>query len=324
MSLYPLLLEPALHARVWGGRQLETILHKRLPQDAPYAEAWEVHDTAIIRNGAFAGHTISDLVKLYGHDLIGPDNDPAEGFPLLVKLIASADWASVQVHPNDEQARRLEGAPRGKAEAHFFLAAQPGAQVIIGVKPGTTPAELAQAIRDQTLPTRLVYADIAAGDTLDVPAGTIHATSGPSILLYEIQQSSDITYRLYDWGRLGLDGESRELHIEKGVAIANLQTLPAIKHTAGDASPVVEIVRNEYFTTLLHQLTPVNGAQIELDTTGRCFHTLTCIEGQARVTSTGTQVALQFGQTILIPASLGSYELSGIGRVLRSSQSNQH
>lgn len=318
MSLYPFLLEPALHVRVWGGRQLATILHKHLPTGEPYAEAWEVHDTATIRNGPLAGRTIGDLLDLYGHDLIGPAGLPAEGFPLLVKLIASADWASVQVHPNDEQARRLENALRGKAEAHFILATEPGAQIIIGVKPGTMPADLAQAIRDNTLPQWLVYADIAPGDALYIPAGTIHAISGPGILLYEIQQSSDITYRLYDWERLGLDGKPRELHIEKGIAVANLQALPEIKHTTGDASAVVEIVRNEYFTTLLHRLNPKNGLHLELDTAGHRFHLLTCIEGQARVTSADMQVEMQLGQTILIPASLGRYQLSGTARILRS------
>lgn len=323
MSLYPLLMEPALHVRVWGGRHLDRVLHKRLPSGDLYAEAWEVHDTATIANGEFARCTLHELVLRFRDKLLGPANASAQSFPLLVKFISSDDWASVQVHPNDEQARRLEGSPRGKAEAHFFLAAQPGAKVIIGVKPGTTHEDLSQAILDKSLPTRLVYADIAPGDSLYIPAGTIHSTSGPGILLYEIQQSSDITYRLYDWDRLGLDGKPRQLHVEKGVAVANVQTLPQVKHTSGNASPLVEIVRNEYFTTVLHQLTPENGISIELDTTGTYFHILTCIDGQVQVAWCKLQIEMTLGQTILIPACLGHYRLSGPARVLLSQQSER-
>src|SRR5690242_3554133 len=120
MSLYPLLMQPALHVRVWGGRHLSTLLNKQLPSNDRYAEAWEVHDTATIANGEFAQCTLQELVLRFGDKLLGPANQSARSFPLLVKFISSDDWASVQVHPNDEQARRLEGGPRGKAEAHYF------------------------------------------------------------------------------------------------------------------------------------------------------------------------------------------------------------
>jgi mannose-6-phosphate isomerase len=319
MSLYPLLLQPALHTRVWGGRRLETLFHKSLPTAEPYGESWEMHDTSTIVNGPLAGRTIGDVLNQYGHALVGPDNDPANGFPLLAKFLDAAEWLSIQVHPDDEQARRLEDEPRGKTEAWYILSAEPGAKLVIGVQPGTSREDMAQAIRTNTLENLLVYADVTVGDVLCIPAGTIHAL-GPGLLIYEIQQSSDLTYRLYDWGRMGLDGEPRPLHIDKGVAVANVDSLPELKHTAGDSRPVVEIVRSLFFTTRLHQLNPRNGPRITLDTENRCFHILTCIEGTAAVAAGDTRLEMQPGHTVLIPANQGTYTLSGTARVLRSFQ----
>jgi mannose-6-phosphate isomerase len=178
---------------------------------------------------------------------------------------------------------------------------------------------MAAVIRDNALERLLVYANVAPGDVLFIPAGTIHAL-GPGILLYEIQQSSDTTYRLYDWGRLDLDGKPRPLHIEKGVSVSNVETLPEIRHTAGEASPQVEIVRSPYFVTVLHQLNEQHGAQADLDTGGSRFHALTCIQGQARVEADGAQVDIHLGQTILVPACVGRYTLSGAAQVLRAFQ----
>ena len=321
MALYPLLLNPSLHVKVWGGRQLESVLHKTLPTDEPYGEAWEMHETATVANGELQGQTLSEVLAKYGHDLIGPDNDPSKGFPLLAKLIDASDWLSVQVHPNDEQARELENEPRGKTEAWYILAAEPGARLVIGVEPGTTREEMAQAIRDNTLGEWLVYADAAPGDVLFIRAGTIHAI-GAGILIYEIQQSSDTTYRLYDWGRMGLDGKPRPMHIDKGTRVANLASLPEMLHTGESHDPVIELVKSDYFTTLLYQLNTPQGTQINLETRNCRFHILTCIAGQVSVTAPDVdEVIVETGQTVLIPSSLGAYNVTGKARVLCSFQS---
>jgi mannose-6-phosphate isomerase len=317
--LYPFLLQPALHVKVWGGRRLETALHKPLPTDEPYGESWEMHDTAAVANGPLAGRTLGDLLKEYGAGMVGPNNDPAEGLPLLVKILDASDWLSVQVHPNDDQARALEGDPRGKTEAWYVLAADPGAKLVIAVQPGTSRDAMADAIRANTLESVLVYAEVVPGDVLFIPAGTVHAL-GPGLLIYEIQQSSDTTYRLYDWGRMGLDGKPRPLHIDKGVQVSSVDLLPTIKHTAGNTLPIVDIVHCPYFTTLLHQLNPRNGPRITLDTEATCFHALTCIEGLATVEAGNMQVEMAAGQTVFVPASVGEYILSGTARVLRSFQ----
>ncbi|MEQ8673679.1 MAG: class I mannose-6-phosphate isomerase [Aggregatilineales bacterium] len=316
IPLYPFLLNPTLHVKVWGGRKLADVLQKPLATDEPYGESWELHDSSVIANGALNGRTLGDVLAEYGTALVGEGNDPAEGFPLLAKLLDASDWLSIQVHPNDVQANALEGQPRGKTEAWIILDSEPDAKLVIGMEAGTTSKAMATAIRDNTLEEMIVYADVVPGDVLYIPAGTVHAI-GPGILLYEIQQSSNTTYRLYDWGRMGLDGEPRKLHIDKGVQVSNLATLPEIKHTGADTSPVVTLVDGEFFTTTLHHL--VQSMPTTIQTNGR-FHAITCIEASAQIEWDDSAVLFRKGQTILVPASLPEYTLRGEARVLRSWQ----
>lgn len=316
-NLYPLLLEPTLHVKVWGGRRLETVMHKTLPTAEPYGESWEMHDTSRVVNGALREQTLGALLPLYGADLIGDLSDPNEGMPLLVKLLDATDWLSVQVHPNDAQAAELEGEPRGKTEAWYVIAAAPDSRLVIGVDPHAGRDEIADAARAHRLEELLVYADVTAGDVLYVAAGTIHAL-GPGVLVYEIQQSSDTTYRFYDWGRMGLDGKPRPLHLDKAIRVARLGTLPVIHYVGGERDSSVAVVESPYFRTVLHQL---HGDTLDLDTGGRVFHVLTCVEGAAQVESDDhPALALETGRTILIPAVLGRYRLTGTAGVLRSYQ----
>ncbi len=316
VTLYPLLLDAALHVKVWGGRHLETVMHKTLPTGEPYGESWEMHDTATVANGALTGRTLGDLLAEYGADLIGTISDPKEGIPLLVKILDANDWLSVQVHPNDEQAEELEGEPRGKTEAWYVLGAEPNAELVIGVKPDATAPQIAEAIRINRLEEMLVFAPVEEGNILYVEAGTIHAL-GPGVLVYEIQQSSDTTYRLYDWGRMGLDGKPRPLHIEKSLQVARLGRLPTIRYVAAATDPVITIVESRYFITLLHQL---RGDTVALDNGGRVFHSLTCIEGEAEVVAGKTRVTFSLGQTIFVPAVVGKYTVTGQAKILRSYQ----
>ncbi len=316
-NLYPMLLEPALKVKVWGGRRLETVMHKTLPSAAPYGKSWELHDSAKVANGALCDRTLGDLLPVFGAELIGELSDPQDGMPLLVKLIDAADWLSVQVHPNDEQARELEGEPRGKTEAWYVIDAAPDAQLVIGLDTEASRDQVAEAIRANRLQDLLVYEAVMAGDMLYIPAGTVHAL-GPGVLVYEIQQSSDTTYRLYDWGRMGLDGAPRPLHIENSLAVAKLGRLPTISYTGGEQDAVAEIVESPYFKTVLHQL---RGESADLDTEGRVFHALTCIEGEAHIESEGyPPLPLKTGQSALIPAVIGRYQITGTAKVLRSYQ----
>lgn len=318
--LYPLLLNPALKVKVWGGRKLADYMQKSLPTDEPYGESWELHDSATVANGALAGRTLGDLLADYGTDLVGIHNDPAHGFPLLVKLLDASKWLSIQVHPNDAQAAELEGEPRGKTEAWVVLHAEPDSQLVIGITPETTRDSMAEAIRTGTLEEHVVYANVKTGDVLFIEANTVHAI-GPGLLIYEIQQSSDTTYRLYDWNRVGLDGNLRELHIDKGVQVSNLETLPTVTRPMTEYAPVLTLVDCPYFKTNWHHLNANDGAVTWLNTYNK-FHALTCVRGEAWVKVNDTITTFSIGQTVIMPASIGAYALGGEGDVLQSWQPN--
>jgi mannose-6-phosphate isomerase len=314
-AVYPMLLEPVLHKRVWGGRKLETLFGKQLPSDEPYGESWEVHDTVSVANGALQGRTLADVLKQYGSEIIGEANDPTQGFPLLVKILDAEQWLSVQVHPDDKFAAELEGDPRGKTEAWYVLDAQANSRLVIGIEPSTPLDTVKTAIENNSLEDLLVYGDVERGDVLLINAGTIHAI-GEGIVIYEVQQSSDVTYRLYDWGRMGLDGKPRELHIEKSLKVANLETLPTIEHEDSTSKAAV-VISSEYFATLRHTL---RDESLPLSTEGKYFHALTCIDGTLTIASDQGDVDFKVGQTVLIPAALGSYVLRGTGVALNSMQ----
>ena len=310
LALYPLKLKPTLHVKVWGGSRLNTLLDKPLPSDEPYGESWEMHDTSTVANGPLFGKTLRELTETYGATLIGNDNDPEHGFPLLAKFIDADQWLSIQVHPNDEQALELEGEPRGKSEAWIVVHAEAGARLVVGLHSGASQ-DVAKAIRDDRLEAYVRYARARKGDVLNIPANTIHAL-GPGLLVYEIQQSSDTTYRLYDWGRMGLDGQPRKLHIDKGLQVANLDLAPEVEHPANDL-----IVDGDFFMTWRHQL---KNDELNFNTLG-CFQALTCLEGKIRATASGHEpLDLAKGETGLIPACFDDFDLSGPGTVLRSCQ----
>lgn len=310
-ALYPLKLRPALHTKIWGGRRLNTLMGKPLPGSEPCGESWELHDTATVANGPMRGVHVGDLARTFGAELLGSGNNPEDGFPLLAKLIDASEWLSIQAHPNDEQAQQLEGDPRGKSEAWVVLHAEAGAQLVIGLRRGTSREEMAEAIRQNRLEELLVYVEVKAGDALFIPANTIHAL-GPGLLIYEIQQASDVTYRLYDWGRLGLDGQPRELHIDKGVQVANLDSLPRVVQPEGDL-----LVDCAYFRTWRHVLT---GRGLAIETQGR-FQSLTCIAGKCVVEVAAHEaIELSLGETGLIPACFDIFRIRGAGTILRSSQ----
>lgn len=311
IALYPLKLEPSMHVKVWGGSRLKTHLNKPQPTDAPYGEAWELHDTSIVANGSLAGKSLRELTTACGAALIGSGTDPRDGFPLLAKFIDADQWLSIQVHPNDEQALDLEGEPRGKTEAWIIVHAEEGSRLVIGVQPGSSREDVAAAISENRLENHMRYAGVREGDVLYIPANTVHAL-GPGLLIYEIQQSSDTTYRLYDWGRLGLDGKPRELHIDKGLGVANFDHAPDIGRPESEL-----IVDGEHFMTWRHELKN-DSRNLE---TGGVFQALTCLEGEIRAAAADhAPIALSKGETGLIPACIEGFALSGVGAVLRSCQ----
>src|SRR4051812_46873735 len=207
-ELYPFLLRPEFHERPWGARDLAPIYDKKADA-APIGEAWLTGDDCRIDNGAHAGMTLGEASQKFGVALTG--DAPQRGrFPLLIKFLFPREKLSVQVHPDDEMARRV-GEPCGKTECWYVLASEPGAKVGLGLKQGTTREALQRAIAEKRAEHLLNWIDVRAGEMIYVDAGTVHAI-GPGSTLVETQQNSDTTYRLYDYGR------PRELHVEQGLA----------------------------------------------------------------------------------------------------------
>jgi mannose-6-phosphate isomerase len=203
-ELYPLLLRPLFHERVWGARSLAPIYSQEI--NTPIGEAWLTGDECQVAHGPLTGRTLASLTGEFGTDLVGEASPHDSRFPLLIKFLFPRDKLSVQVHPDDETAMR-KGQPCGKTECWYIHSAAPGSQVGLGLKPGTSKAEVELAVRETRLEKLLNWLDVRQGEMIYVDAGTVH-TIGPGPVIVETQQNSDTTYRLYDYGR------PRELHIE--------------------------------------------------------------------------------------------------------------
>ncbi|HEU0296849.1 MAG TPA: type I phosphomannose isomerase catalytic subunit [Anaerolineales bacterium] len=303
---------PSYRDYVWGGERLR-------PGHYPTAEAWVVWEEDVIEAGPLAGQTLGEAAAQRGKELLGAKAMSRTGtrFPLLIKLLDCAQWLSLQVHPNDEQAVELEGPGQfGKTEAWHILDSAPDGKLIGGVKPNTPPEVLAESIRHGTVIDHLQYVNVKQGDTIFMPAGTLHAL-GPGLLVYEVQQTSDWTYRVYDWGRPAT--EKRPLHIEKSIRVtradfrAPVTPMPPIE----DGTRHI-LVQCDYFTL---ELLSAQSSAIDLDTNDESFHAITVIEGKAILKADNEQVELEKFQTAVIPARVGKYQFRPLMscRALKSS-----
>jgi mannose-6-phosphate isomerase len=216
-ALYPYVLDPKLTTQVWGGDELVRLYGKKGDPNARYGESWECWDTDAVANGALRGSTVADLRTSLRGKLLG-DIDPDRIFPVLTKIITAHDWLSVQVHPDDAYAQRVEHQPFGKTECWYVLAAAPNAQIVYGWNRDTSREEYERRVKDGTLTEILHYLTLKAGDTVYIPHGLVHAI-GPGLTIFETQQASDLTYRMFDYNRVGLDGKPRELHVRKAADV---------------------------------------------------------------------------------------------------------
>ena len=304
-------LTPAYRDYVWGGERLR-------PGHTPTAEAWVVWEGDVIESGPLAGKTLGEAAQEFGEALLGAKTVTRTGarFPLLIKLLDCAEWLSLQVHPNDQLAVELEGPDQfGKTEAWHILDAKPAARLIAGLKPDTPSGQIAESIRTGTVIDHVQYVDVNQGDTVFMPAGTLHAL-GPGLLVYEVQQTSDWTYRVYDWGRPAT--EKRPLHIDKSIRVTRTDFTAPITQppAAGDGTRHV-LVQCEYFTL---EMLSAKSNTIELDTEGQSFHAITVIEGRALLKAGDEQVELEKFQTAVVPAQVGRYQFQPLGdsRALKS------
>jgi len=288
-------LEPQYREKVWGGRRLRR-------EGAPVGEVWAAFEGSV----AGGGQTVGRLVEEYGAELLGAQTQARFGrrFPVLVKLLDCADWLSVQVHPDDEQAARMVGrGETGKSEAWHFLEVSEGARIIAGVRAGTTQADLRRAIREGRVGEVARALEVRAGQTLYIPAGTLHAL-GPGLLLYEVQQASDTTYRVYDWDRPADAG--RELHVEEAAAVTDADLNPEpvlVEISPGTPAP---LVRCPFFDLDALRL----GGALRADTEGLRFHVVTTTAGAVSVRRGGESLTLGRYETALVAGAAGAYEIN--------------
>jgi mannose-6-phosphate isomerase len=314
MKLYPLLFEPVLKDYLWGGRNLAR-LGRSLPPHGAVAESWEIaaHEdgATIVSNGPYAGKPLTEVYAELGLELIGARNAWAQDrgkFPLLIKLLDAAQPLSIQVHPDDEYALTHEGNELGKTEMWVVLEAGPGAELILGVTRGTTRELLGEALRKGHPETFLHRVQVRAGDHLCVPAGTLHAIMG-GLIIAEIQQNSNTTYRVYDWNRVGQDGRPRELHLDKALEVIDFDAVepevcPAqpLEHADGYRRSL--LCRTRYFVT--ERIDLEARATYRGNCDGSTLEIWGVIEGEATVAG----VRLEAVRFVLLPAALGEYAVT--------------
>lgn len=318
--LYPILSEPRFVEPLWGGQRLAPWLALPPPHPERLGEIWLVFDSNRVTNGPFAGRTIAEVVQTYGEALVGTRSFARYGadLPLLAKFIDAADRLSVQVHPDDEYAHTFEAHTgfHGKTEAWYILATEPGATVTLGVRTPVERTALAAAIADGTIEDLLAQQPVRAGDLVFVPAGTIHAINA-GIMLFEIQQKSDLTYRLYDYNRRDArTGQLRELHIEQALAVSRLEPASAsfFQPLPLDEQRELLVACSSFALERWH----VQGC-LSATTDPGSLEILTVIDGTMQLEWGSETLTLQRGAAVLLPATLGEYRVAASqGILLRS------
>lgn len=298
----PLVLQPILKRIRWGGRRLGEVLAKPIGPECDYAESWEVvdhgDDQSIVMNGEFSGWTLRELVLRQNLPLFGRHSGLLQ-FPLLVKFLDASDVLSVQVHPDDRLARSFDPIENGKSEAWVILDATPESELFVGFEPGVGEADLRASLEAGTVASLLHRISVRAGDCIFVPAGTVHAIGG-GVLLAEIQQSSDLTFRLFDWDRVGSDGRPRELHIEEAIRCIDFRrgpVDPVLPKRLPSDHPLEELVASPHFVMLRHR--PCEPFSMPEDNR---FHILMSLSGTGRLECDGESIPLPRGRTVLLPA----------------------
>lgn len=321
---YPLKFKPLYKDYIWGGRELAN-LGKVLPEGR-VAESWEISSHAdgdcVVLKGALEGSLLSNVVENLGRTLMGKDlsEKDIKKFPLLIKLIDANDKLSVQVHPRDEYARINENGELGKNEMWYIVAAKPGAKIVYGVAEGVTKEIFAKAVEEDDIESCLNFLEVSKGDTVNIPAGLVHAI-GDGIIIAEIQQNSNTTYRVYDYNRTDAQGNRRPLHINKALDVIDFNNCnikgkqKGLKVNVKDGVEKEYLVANEYFSVEKYE---IDGTIDEL-ADGSRFCTFTCLEGKGQINYTGGTENLVKGESILIPASLGKYSISGSVKLIKAS-----
>ena len=309
-TLYPIKFQPILKDKIWGGQKLHHILNKQ--SDLPnIGESWEISDvegdTSVVINGHLQGQSLKELLHTYRDALVGKKNFDVFGekFPLLIKFIDAKEDLSIQLHPNDELAAKRHNS-FGKTEMWYVMQADDNANLIVGFNQKVTPELYLEHLKNKTLTQILNFDKVTSGDTYFIEVGRVHAI-GAGVMLAEIQQTSDITYRVYDWDRVDDQGNERELH--------NDLALDAIGFDMDDDFRVAydktlnqsnEMVRCPYFTTNYLQL----NSTIQKENTHDSFIIYICVDGEAEIQTDNFSEKIIKGESILVPASINSFQIT--------------
>lgn len=311
---YPLTFHPILKDRIWGGDKLKS-LGKKLPNNA-IGESWEISmiddDVNLVSSGVYDKQLLSALIKKFPTEILGTKIVKKYGtqFPLLFKFLDAKTDLSIQLHPNDELAKRRHNS-FGKTEMWYIMQADENARIILGFKNDSSPEEYLQHLENKTLPDVLQEYYVKKGDVFFIETGTIHAIGG-GILLAEIQQTSDITYRVYDWDRVDERGNARDLHVDLALEAINYETKnPKIAYTKA-ANQANELIDCPFFTTNYIPLS----STYQVEKTSECFLVYICTEGTVCLHKGEESFEFEKGDTFLVPAAITNFSLSGNAKLL--------
>lgn len=315
INWYPLIFTPILKDRIWGGTKLSSLLYKDLISQTT-GESWEIStvpgDVSVVENGELTGKSLNELLALAPQELLGGKVYAKFGttFPLLFKFLDAKEDLSIQLHPNDELARKRHNS-FGKTEMWYVMQADPDSRIIVGFEETSSSEEYLYHLENKTLTTLLKEIKVAPGDVFFLETGTIHAI-GAGIVIAEIQQTSDITYRVYDWDRVDAEGKSRELHIDLALDAIDYSVSNAkcsYDKTVNVSNPVIDC---PYFTT---HFIPLDGEQ-GFSKNGDSFTVLVCTEGAFSIVTNGNTADFKKGDTVLIPAVITDFRLIGNASLL--------
>lgn len=322
--IYPMTFIPIYKEIIWGGRNLEK-LGRELPEGMKVAESWDLSvrngDMSIIANGVYKGRTLAEVLSEDRINILGKSvaERYKEGFPLFVKLIDANDDLSIQVHPDDRYAYENENGDSGKDETWVVLSAKKGAKLVCGLKNGINREVFKKALYEDRVEGLLNYINVEAGDVINIYPGLVHGI-GSGIVTAEIQQNSNITYRVYDHGRKDKNGKARELHIDKALDVIEFNKkypfdkIPGIMTGSEDGNSVMTYVRKDKYTL---QKIDVNGEYVHF-ADGLCFYIYIVTEGFGYIEYTNKEQELKKASAYLIPASLGEYRIKGKISMIRA------
>jgi mannose-6-phosphate isomerase len=314
-NLYPLQFLPILKDRIWGGTKLKTYLNKPITSNIT-GESWEIstveNDVSIVSNGVYEGKSLNELINEFPEAVLGTKVYQQFGkqFPLLFKFIDAREDLSIQLHPNDTLAKKRHNS-FGKTEMWYVMQADENAKLIVGFKEKSSQEEYLKHLNNSTLVSILDTKEVEKGDVFFLETGTIHAI-GAGIVVAEIQQTSDITYRVYDFDRVDANGNKRELHNDLALEALNYEVVPAAKEYDKNENVSNTVVDCAYFTT---NFIPLKG-DLHLKYTSDSFKVFMCVEGSFKVTYTNEEYHYIVGDTVLIPAEITNFTISGNASVL--------